>query len=178
VDPELIAAAGPEPTRFLGHQELTAGARVLALAGPHGLASELIAGERGLAIFDQTPFYAEGGGQVGDTGQVTAPGMAASVRDTRNADGRHVHVLEVTSGVLQPGDTVELAVDPAGAGRSCGTIRPPTCCTRPCARCSASTSGRPGRWSPRTGCASTSSTPGRCRQAKSTGSKGSLMPRC
>jgi alanyl-tRNA synthetase len=116
VDPELIAAAGPEPTRFLGHQELTAGARVLALAGPHGLASELIAGQRGLAIFDQTPFYAEGGGQIGDTGQVTAPGMAASVRDTRNADGRHVHVLEVTSGVLQPGDTVQLAVDPGRRG--------------------------------------------------------------
>jgi alanyl-tRNA synthetase len=117
VDPELVAAAGPEPTRFLGHQELTAGARVLALAGPHGLAGALTAGERGLAIFDQTPFYAEGGGQVGDSGQVTAPGLAAGVRDTQNADGRHVHVLEVTSGVLRPGDAVELAVD-AGQRRS------------------------------------------------------------
>ena len=113
VDPELVAAAGPEPTLFLGHQELASGASVLALAGPHGLASELAAGERGLAIFDQTPFYAEGGGQVGDTGEVTAPGLTARVLDTQNADGRHVHVLEVTSGVLQPGDKVELAVDAA-----------------------------------------------------------------
>ena len=119
VDPELIAAAGPEPTRFLGYQELTASGTVLALAGrhglagPHALAGQLAAGEHGLAIFDQTPFYAEGGGQVGDTGQITAPGMTATVLDTQNADGRHVHVVEVTSGVLQPGDVVELAVDPA-----------------------------------------------------------------
>ena len=111
VDAELVAAAGAGPTHFVGYQELTAGARVLALAGPYGLASELIAGERGLAVFDQTPFYAEGGGQVGDSGRVSAPGMAASVRDTRSADGRHVHALEVTSGVLHAGDAVELAVD-------------------------------------------------------------------
>ena len=113
VDPDLIAAAGGQPTRFLGHDELTARARILALAGPHGLASRLIAGERGLAIFDQTPCYAEGGGQVGDTGRLTAPGGAADVLDTQNSDGRYVHAIEVTSGVLQPGDTVELAVHAA-----------------------------------------------------------------
>jgi len=117
VDPELIAAAGGEPTRFLGYQQLTAEGRVLALApareqaGPEGLAGELAAGETGLAVFDQTPFYAEGGGQVGDTGLVTAPGLAGRVLDTQNTDGRFVHLVEVTSGVLQPGDTVELAVD-------------------------------------------------------------------
>jgi len=111
VDLELIAAAGAEPTRFLGYQELAADARVLALAGPYGPASELAAGERGLAVFDQTPCYAEGGGQVGDTGQVTAPGLAASVLDTQNSGGRFVHAIEVTSGTLRTGDTVALAVD-------------------------------------------------------------------
>jgi len=111
VDPELIAASGAGPTRFVGHQELTAEARVLALAGPHGLASRLTAGERGLAVFDQTPCYAEGGGQVGDTGQVTAPGLAATVLDTQNADGRHLHTVQVTSGELRQGDTIQLAVD-------------------------------------------------------------------
>jgi alanyl-tRNA synthetase len=117
VDPELIAAAGAGPTSFLGYQQLTAAAKVLALAGtrehagPYGLAGQLTAGERGLAVFDQTPFYAEGGGQIGDTGQLTAPGTTARVLDTQNADGRFVHLVEVTEGVLQPGDTVELAVD-------------------------------------------------------------------
>jgi alanyl-tRNA synthetase len=119
VDLDLIAAAEAGPTRFLGHQQLTAEARVIALAGPYGLASALAAGERGLAIFDQTPCYAEAGGQVGDTGQlsapgVSAPGVSATVLDTQNADGRHVHAIEVTAGELQLGDTVELAVD---AGR-------------------------------------------------------------
>jgi len=119
VDPELIAAAGGEPTRFLGYQQLSAPGRVLALAparehaGPDGLAAELAAGQTGLAVFDQTPFYAEGGGQVGDTGQVTGPGLAARVLDTQNTDGRYVHLIEVTRGVLQPGHTVELAVDRA-----------------------------------------------------------------
>ena len=42
-------------------------------------------------MFDQTPFYAEGGGQVGDTGQITAPGLSARVTDTQNADGYHLH---------------------------------------------------------------------------------------
>ena len=120
VDLELIAAAGGGPTRFLGYQELAADARVLALAGPYGLASRLTAGERGLAVFDQTPCYAEGGGQVGDTGQVTAPGLAASVLDTQNSGGCFVHAIEVTSGALQPGDTVALAVD---AGRRQSIMR-------------------------------------------------------
>jgi alanyl-tRNA synthetase len=113
VDPDLVAAAGPEPTRFLGHDELTSRASVIALSGPFGLASRLTAGEHGLAVFDQTPCYAEGGGQVGDTGQLTAPGGTAAVLDTQNSDGRYVHAIEVTSGALQPGDTVELAVDAA-----------------------------------------------------------------
>src|SRR5450755_180867 len=92
VDPELIAAAGGEPTRFLGYQQLSAPGRVLALAparehaGPDGLAAELAAGR---------------------------PGLAARVLDTQNTDGRYVHLIEVTRGVLQPGDTAELAVDRA-----------------------------------------------------------------
>jgi alanyl-tRNA synthetase len=119
IDPELIAAAGAGATEFLGYQQLSAEGRVLALtearehAGPHGLATELAAGERGLAVLDRTPFYAEGGGQVGDTGQLTGPGGAAAVLDTQSTDGRFVHLVEVTSGTLSTGDAVRLEVDPA-----------------------------------------------------------------
>ncbi len=118
IDPELIAAAGPGPTEFLGYQQLSAEGRVLALtearehAGPRGLATELAAGERGLAVLDRTPFYAEGGGQVGDTGYLAGPDGAASVLDTQSTDGRFVHLIEVTSGTLSTGDVVALAVDP------------------------------------------------------------------
>jgi alanyl-tRNA synthetase len=75
IDPELIAAAGAGPTEFLGYQQLSAEGRVLALtearehAGPHGLATELAAGERGLAVLDRTPFYAEGGGSRSPAGR-------------------------------------------------------------------------------------------------------------
>jgi alanyl-tRNA synthetase len=113
VDAHAIAALGLAPTRFLGHQRLTATGEVTALAGPHGLTDRLAAGESGLAVFDQTPFYAEGGGQVGDTGQITGPGVSARVTDTRSAGGQHVHAVEVTDGALGLGDTAELAVDAA-----------------------------------------------------------------
>ena len=110
-DPDVVAALGATTTRFLGHHQLTAAGRVVALAGPHGPASRLASGESGLAVFDQTPCYAEGGGQVGDTGQITAPGLSALVTGTGIVGDHHVHFVTVTEGVLRPGDTAELAVD-------------------------------------------------------------------
>jgi alanyl-tRNA synthetase len=112
-DPDVVAALGATTTRFLGHQQLIATGRVIALAGPRGPVDRLACGESGLAVFDQTPCYAEGGGQVGDTGQITAPGLSARVTDTRHVGGHHVHFVTVTEGVLRPGDTAELAVDAA-----------------------------------------------------------------
>jgi alanyl-tRNA synthetase len=112
-DPDVIAALGATTTRFLGYEQLTATSRVIALAGPRGQAESLAAGESGLAVFDQTPCYAEGGGQVGDTGEITAPGLSARVTDTQNIRGHHVHFVTVTDGVLRRGDADELAVDAA-----------------------------------------------------------------
>jgi alanyl-tRNA synthetase len=112
-DRDVIAALDLAPTRFLGHAELTAPARVIALVGPDGPSDSLPPGQRGLAVFDQTPFYAEGGGQVGDTGLITGPALTARVTGTWSADGRHVHDVEVTDGAVHTGDAVTLAVDAA-----------------------------------------------------------------
>jgi alanyl-tRNA synthetase len=108
---DAVAALDLAPTRFLGHQRLTATAQVQALAGIDGVADALSEGETGLVVFDQTPFYAEGGGQVGDTGQITAPGLSGRITDTQGTDGRHVHTVQITEGVLGQGGTVKLTVD-------------------------------------------------------------------
>lgn len=110
---DAVAALDLPPTRFLGYQQLTAAAQVQALAGIDGVADALTEGESGLVVFDQTPFYAEGGGQVGDTGQITAPGLSGRITDTQDVEGRHVHTVHITEGVLRQGGTVELAVDAA-----------------------------------------------------------------
>jgi alanyl-tRNA synthetase len=112
-NPDVVAALGTTVTQFVGHNALTCAARVIALARPDGPAGALAAGESGLAVFDQTPCYAEGGGQVGDTGRITAPGLSALVTDTQSTGGQHIHYVQVTEGTLGPGDTVELAVDAA-----------------------------------------------------------------
>jgi alanyl-tRNA synthetase len=111
VDPEVIAAIGAAETRFLGHQQFTSEGQVVALIGPEGLVDTLTAGHRGLAVFDQTPFYAEGGGQIGDTGQIKSARVSARIEDTQKVQGYHVHAVQVTEGALRLGDTVELTVD-------------------------------------------------------------------
>jgi alanyl-tRNA synthetase len=111
VDPEAIAGIGAAETRFVGHQQLTSEGQVVALIGPDGLVDTLAPGQRGLVVVDQTPFYAEGGGQIGDTGQITSAGVSARIEDTHTFQGYHVHTVQVTDGALRHGDTVELTVD-------------------------------------------------------------------
>jgi len=70
------------------------------------------AGETVLLLANQTPFYAESGGQVGDTGTVTSSGGEGIVQDTEKKLGAlHVHVVKVTKGEFKVGDTVDFVVD-------------------------------------------------------------------
>lgn len=96
-------------TTFVGYQDLAGSGEVVAVVG----SEELRAGQAGFVVFDRTPFYAEGGGQVGDTGQISAADLLARVEDTQKVDGAHVHAVRVEEGVLRPGDRVELVVDVA-----------------------------------------------------------------
>ncbi|MFJ3976508.1 alanine--tRNA ligase [Streptomyces sp. NPDC090021] len=111
--PEFTTAIGSVTTEFLGYERLESESRVVALAGPDGPAYSLGEGEQGLVVLDRTPFYPEGGGQVGDTGTITGPELSAEVTDTRRIDGHHVHVVQVSKGVLRAGDTLDLSVDAA-----------------------------------------------------------------
>src|ERR1043165_7074580 len=99
---------------FLGYEHLTVDqAQVLALYRDGKPVQELNAGEAGIVVLDNTPFYAEGGGQVGDKGEVSATKSAASfeVTDTRKIKGSVFgHHGKLKSGSLKLGDTVRATV--------------------------------------------------------------------
>ena len=102
-------------TEFLGYGTESAEGVVQALVVGGDEAAEARAGETVALVVNQTPFYAEAGGQVGDTGTiVSADGARLAVTDTRReADGLHVHHAVVEDGTLAAGDAVMLAVDGA-----------------------------------------------------------------
>jgi alanyl-tRNA synthetase len=92
-----------------------------------------------VVVLDRTPFYAESGGQVGDTGYLSAEGVRAEVTDTTKAQGHHLHHVRVLEGTLAVGDRLQGSIDNRCARRPGSITRPRTCCTRRCARCWAST---------------------------------------
>ncbi len=104
--------AGIAPTAFVGYTEDTATARVLAILADGEAVSELSEGD-GTVVLDVTPFYGEGGGQVGDVGTLTAEGLTLTVRDTKKSEGIYLHEVTVDAGCVRVGDTVTAAIDVA-----------------------------------------------------------------
>lgn len=102
-----------EKTVFTGYTDFTAEAKVLALVNADGeLVDMLGAGEKGSVVLDKTPFYATSGGQVADTGVITADGVDFDVEDTsKNADGIYIHSGTVKEGVVSVGNTVNAQID-------------------------------------------------------------------
>lgn len=102
-----------EKTVFTGYTDFTAEAKVLALVNADGeLIDMLGAGEKGSVVLDKTPFYATSGGQVADTGVITADGVEFDVEDTsKNADGIYIHSGMVKEGVVSVGNTVNAQID-------------------------------------------------------------------
>jgi alanyl-tRNA synthetase len=102
-------------TEFLGYETESAEGIAVALLKDGAPVQRLNAGEAGMALFNQTPFYAESGGQAGDTGALfTKSGAEAAVTGTlKRAGDVHVHVLHVTRGTIAVGDAAELRVDGA-----------------------------------------------------------------
>jgi alanyl-tRNA synthetase len=99
-------------TEFLGYETEIAEGNILALFKGGARAQSAKAGETVLLLANQTPFYAESGGQVGDTGTVTSSGGEGIVEDTEKKLGAlHVHVVKVTKGEFKVGDTVDFVVD-------------------------------------------------------------------
>ncbi len=107
-----ISLDGIEATAFLGYTQDAVDAKVVALVVDGQRKDAAFEGEKAVVILDQTTFYGEGGGQVGDTGVLTAEGVEFVVENTtKNAAGVFMHLGVVRSGVLSVGDAVETKID-------------------------------------------------------------------
>jgi alanyl-tRNA synthetase len=101
-------------TEFLGYDTETAEGVITALIRDNAEVETLAAGESGLMIVNQTPFYGESGGQVGDAGTVRGAGFLAEVSDVQKKLGDvFAHAVTVKEGTLKRGAAVELTVDHA-----------------------------------------------------------------
>ncbi|NMA98638.1 MAG: alanine--tRNA ligase, partial [Phyllobacteriaceae bacterium] len=99
------------PTEFLGYETETAEAEIKVLLVDGKEVDMLEAGQDGIVVVNQTPFYGESGGQVGDQGVIKAEGVLAEVTDTNKYQGVFAHRVSVKEGALKVGQAVELVVD-------------------------------------------------------------------
>ena len=98
-------------TEFLGYTATEGSARIVALYKDGQSVEQLGEGEEGVVILDRTPFYAESGGQIGDTGYLQAGAVRFDVRDTTKTGGAFLHHGVIASGSLSVGAQVEARVD-------------------------------------------------------------------
>ena len=98
-------------TRFLGYNATVASGELLVLLRDGQSVDTLNEGEEGVVVLDQTPFYAEAGGQVGDCGFFEGPGVRFDVRDTTKAGGAYLHHGVVSKGSLSVGASINAEVD-------------------------------------------------------------------
>ena len=98
-------------SEFLGYDGTEAGSEIVSLYKDGGPVQTLAAGEEGAVILSATPFYAESGGQIGDTGILVTDGKLFQVGDTQKSGKAIVHFGNVEQGELIVGDKVEAAVD-------------------------------------------------------------------
>ncbi|MBN8551276.1 MAG: alanine--tRNA ligase [Caulobacterales bacterium] len=105
-------------TIFTGYDHIDGAGEVLAIVKDGQPVDRVAEGDTAEIVFDQTPFYGEGGGQAGDQGEISwssenGPGGSARVIDVQKPGGDlYAHAVEVTSGTLEIGQRVSLSVDP------------------------------------------------------------------
>jgi alanyl-tRNA synthetase len=98
-------------TDFSGYERLADGAQVTALIFDGAIVDVLKKGQEGQVILDHTPFYAESGGQIGDTGILKSAGARFTVRDTQKIGASFSHVGVLDSGEIHVGDVLAAQVD-------------------------------------------------------------------
>lgn len=107
-------------TEFVGYTSTTANGKVVVIATDEDFVDELTTGTKGYILTDKTPFYAEMGGQIGDTGMITGANGSAYVYNTKkNVGGKTVHYVEVKEGSIKLNEEVTLTVDKAIRANIC-----------------------------------------------------------
>ncbi|HCI6265556.1 TPA: alanine--tRNA ligase [Klebsiella quasipneumoniae subsp. quasipneumoniae] len=100
-------------SEFKGYDRLELNGKVTALFIDGKAVDSVSAGQEAVVILDQTPFYAESGGQVGDKGELKGAGFSFAVSDTQKYGQAIGHIGKVASGSLKVGDAVQADVDEA-----------------------------------------------------------------
>ncbi len=104
--------ASIDPTNFTGYEHATGQARIIALVQENKAVNKLVKGDEGVAILDSSPFYAESGGQIGDTGIMTGANFKMLVNDTQKSAGQyHLHMIKVQDGEVVVHDNVNVEVN-------------------------------------------------------------------
>jgi len=98
-------------TEFLGYETEVAEGQILAIVKDGQTTSKASKGDVVQIVTNQTPFYAESGGQVGDSGSFSTENSNADVTDTKKAAGVYIHFAKVTKGKISVGDSATLNVD-------------------------------------------------------------------
>ncbi len=103
LDPNIIPS---NPTEFLGYTELTCKSTIVGILDLEKPKQSLKLGENGILILKETPFYAEAGGQIGDTGYIKSNKSIFQVLDTQKENDIYLHIGVVLSGEFQVGEEV------------------------------------------------------------------------
>lgn len=99
-------------TDFVGYEKLNAQTNILKIIKDDGFVDFAVAGDKVEIILEKSPFYAQGGGQVGDSGVLISDETEIEILDTvKNSAGVYLHMAEIRSGALKVGDAVTASVD-------------------------------------------------------------------
>ena len=104
--------AGLPETNFVGYDKTEADAKVLSIIVDGDEADGVSEGEFSL-ILDATPFYGEGGGQVGDSGEIVGDNVTVTVLDTKKTNGVYIHECRIENGIIRKGAPVSAKIDVA-----------------------------------------------------------------
>ncbi|MCF0148361.1 MAG: alanine--tRNA ligase, partial [Clostridium sp.] len=99
-------------TEFVGYSNIEINSKILVLANDTDFVNELVKGDKGYIVTEETPFYAEMGGQVGDKGTIKTTSGEAYVYDTKkNVGGKTVHYVKITDGNIKINENATLKID-------------------------------------------------------------------